>query len=231
MKVRLCSLGIVFAAIATAQSPREARYRPVLDNAAVAVYDLDLPAGFHAPSLQNEHDVLWIGLNEAGITFRDSDHKEAEVHFRPGDVRFFRSFATEAVLNHGGGTFRGVLLELKSRATAADCRCGGEVERSVCGCGQGSPLPMLWAVALRNITVAGTTLSAGQSLLGTVPRGDTVLVAVTAVALRDDPGSEGDSAPPAVIQLQPGGAVWLAAGLHRLKNVGAADARFVTLEF
>ncbi len=174
--------------------------------------------------------MVWIGLNDAGITFLDSERNPAEVHFRPGGVRFFRSYATESLVNGSGSTFHGVLLQIKRRAAPAACMCGSEAERSVCGCGQASPLPVLWAVALRNCTLGGTTLQAGQSFAGAVPREDTVLVAITGLTLQDDAASGGDSRS-AIIQLQPGGAIWLAAGLHRLKNVGTADARFVTLEF
>ncbi len=220
---------VLLAAISAAQSPSEVRYEPVLDNDTVAVFDLALPPGARAPSLQNEYDVIWIGLNGATAAFVDSDRKENEVQFRPGDVRFFRSFATEAIVNRGAATFFGVLLEFRKHASSSGCMCGSEVERVVCGCAPAATLPAIWAVALRNVTLAGTTLRAGQSFAGAVPRGNVVLVAITPISLEDD--AEGETRPAASIQLHPGQAIWIPAGMHRLKNMGAADARFVTVEF
>ena len=209
------------------QGPRDARYRPVFHNDAVAVYRLELPPGFHAPSLQNQHDVVWVALDAATLTFMDSDQRKKAVRFAAGDVRFFRSFTTESLVNDGEATFRGVLVQLNQRTSSGSCPCDSDVEKTVCGCPGGQDLPDLWALALRNVTLAGTTLAAGQGFARGVPRGDMLLIALTAVDLRD----ETDAArPPAIIQLQAGEAAWIAAGRHRLRNVGNAAARFVTVE-
>jgi hypothetical protein len=206
------------------QSDRQARYRTVLDNDFVAVFVLELPAHFHAASYQNARDVLWIGLNDATVTFLDSDRKETAVQFRPGDIRFFPSFATQSVVNQNSATFRGVLVALKARAASGSCGCGSSVEKAVCGCPDAAFLPRLWAVAVRNLTIAGTTLGPGQRFAKAVPRGNTLLVAVTKVNLEDETAA-------AAIQLEPGQARWLPAGAHRLKNLADRDARFVTVEF
>ncbi len=220
---------VLAAGFAPPQGGGPIRYRPVLDNETVSVLALDLPPRARAASYQNQHDVLWIGLNDATVNFIDGEQRSIEVQFRPGDVRFFRSFSVQQVANRGGGTFRGVMLALNSRAAGSGgaCGCGSQVEQAVCGCPNAVPLPKLWAVAVRDVTIAGTALAAGDGFPSAVPRGNTVLVAVTPVELRDDQGS----AQPAFIRLAAGEAHWLPAGTHRLSNIGKGNARFVTVEF
>ncbi len=214
-----------------AQTARPARYSPVLSNDAVGVFALELPPGARAASFQNQHDVLWVALDAATVSFLDSDRHRTEVRFAFGDVHFFRSFGTESVTNTGGTTFHGLMVQLKKHATGGSCACGSEVEKSVCGCPGGKSLPALWALALRNVTVAGTTLAANQAFANTVSRDDTVLIALTTLDLRDEPMAVSTAPPRTEIQLQPGDAAWLAAGQHRLRNVSNAVARFITVEF
>ncbi len=210
------------------QLAKEARFRPVLDNGSVNVSILELPPHLRAESYQNTHDVIWIALTEADVSFADSENGKTEVSFRAGDVRFFRSFHAKSLANAGGTVFRGVAVELKGRGLASACDCNARDAKFVCGCSGATHLPQLWALGLGGITLAGTELAPGEKFRNTVERDDTLLVAVTVLTL----GDEGDgSALPEVMRLQPGEAAWLKAGAHRLSNLGNAPARFVTVEF
>lgn len=211
------------------QSSREAKFRPVFDNDSVNVASLELTPRFHAESYQNTHDVVWVALNDGVLSFADSENQKTAVNFRPGDARFFRSFHAKSLSNLGETTFRGVVVELKARGLVTTCGCGASAQETVCGCPEAAHLPQLWAVGLGGITLAGTVLAPGERFRSAVERDDTLLIAVTALVLRD--GDATLTAAAEAMRLQPGEAAWLKSGLHRLQNVGNAPARFVTLEF
>jgi hypothetical protein len=223
---RKFSLGLLLGAIAlVAQAPNESRFTLVLENPQVAVYSLELPARNRAAVFQGTHDVVWLALNDAALSFSAHDRSTA-VDFKTGDVRFFPEFQLASVTNGGGVTAKGVLIEIKSRGEMPACGCSAAVERSVCGCGGGGHLPALWALGFGKITLGGTTLRAGQSFVGSSYRDDMLLVAVTDLDLKDD------AAPQSVaIRLAAGEAKWIPAGAHQFRNVASEGARFVTVEF
>ncbi len=223
--ILLFAVAVVWVA-AAGQMASESRYRLILENETVRVYRLELPPGFRAPSFQNAHDVVWVALNDARVRFVMRDKDPVTIDFRAGDARFFRSFATERVVNEAAAAFRAVVVELKARGLGSlACGCGSGAERALCGCAGSPPLPELWAVGLGRLTVAGSTLAAGEGFLGAGTRDDSLLIAITPLELRDQ-GRQ-----PRILQLQPGAVVWLAAGEHRWRNFGAASARFITVEF
>jgi hypothetical protein len=217
--------GLLLSAIAlVAQLPNEARFTPVFENSQVAVYSLELPARHRASAFQGTHDVIWLALNDATVSFAGRDRSSA-AELKTGDVRFFPEFQLASVSNTGGVAAKGVLIEIKARGDMPACGCSAAVERSVCGCG-GGHLPALWALGFGKITLGGTTLRAGQSFLGSSYRDDMLLVAVTDLDLKDDAASQA-----AEIRLAAGEAKWIPAGAHQFRNVASEGARFVTVEF
>ena len=211
-------------ALVQAQTPTTARFASVFDNPQVAVYSLDLQPRARAAAFQGTHDVLWVALNDASVTFVRRDQSNA-ADLNTGDVRFFPEFQLASVTNGGTASAKGVLIEIKARGGVPSCGCSAAVERSVCGCG-GGHLPPLWALGFGSITLGGTTLRAGQSFLGSSFRDDMLLVAVTDVELKDDAASEASE-----IRLAPGEVRWLPAAAHQFRNVATQPARFVTVEF
>ncbi len=228
MGVRLTVfLAMAVASVAAAgQTANESRYRGIFENQNVRVYSLELPPQFRAPSFQNQHDVIWVALNDAPVRFVLRDKYPVTIDFRAGDARFFHSFATERVVNEGAAPFRAVVVELKARGLASlSCACGSSAERALCGCSNAGHLPELWAVGLGKVTVAGTTLRPGAGFTGDSPRDDSLLIALTPLQLRD----AGDH--PQALRLQPGEVAWLVAGAHRFRNDSGMAARFITVEF
>lgn len=219
-------LGAMFAGISLrGQTPSEARFVSVFENSQVAVYSLELPARARATVFQGTHDVLWLAMNDAALTFAAHGRSE-NADLRIGDVRFFPEFRLASVSNAAGAPARGVLIEIKARGQMPTCGCGSDVERAVCGCAGGNHLPALWALGFGGVTLGGTTLGAGQAFLGSSYRDDMLLVAVSDLVLKDDA-----AAAPAEIRLAAGETRWLPAAAHQFRNIGEASARFVTVEF
>lgn len=223
---RKLSLGLLLGTIALwAQPATEARFTSVLDNPQAAVYSLDMPPRSRAVVFQGTHDVIWLALNDAAVTFSGHD-RSTTAELKSGDVRFFSAFQLASVSNGGAAAAKGVLVELKARGDMPACGCGSAIERSVCGCSGGAHLPALWAFGFGKITLGGTTLNGRESFLGSSYRDDMLLLAVTDVDLKDDA-----SAQPAEIRLAPGEARWVPAGSHQFRNLTSDGARFVTVEF
>jgi hypothetical protein len=225
--LRKFPLGLLLGAIAlAAQLPNEARFTPVFENSQVAVYSLELPARNRATAFQGTHDVIWLALNDATVSFAGRDRSSA-ADLKTGDVRFFPEFQLASLANGGAIAAKGVLIEIKARGEMPACGCVAAVERSVCGCGGGGGhLPALWALGFGKITLGGTTLRAGQSFLGSSYRDDMLLVAVTDLDLKDDVAPQAPG-----IRLSAGEARWIPAGPHQFRNVASEGARFVTVEF
>jgi hypothetical protein len=221
--IHACAVILVLVAAARGQS---LRFDPVLENPRVSVFSLDLPPGRRASVFQNTHDIFWIALSPGHVTMADEDGNKTPVNFRDGDTRFYSSFRTSAITNDDADTFHAMLVEIKPRGLASSCDCDGAAQRAVCGCPGAAPLPGMWAVGIGAIVVGGTTLAPGESFRQASDRGDTVLVAVSPLTLSDDASGK-----TLRINLRPGEARWLPAGLHRLRNTGPAPARYVTLEF
>ena len=213
------------AIVAAAQTPREARFTPVFENAQVAVYSLELPARARATVFQGTHDVMWIALNDSSVRF--ARHERSDVaELKTGDVRFFPEFQLTAMTIEHGDLAKGILVEVKTRGGMNACGCSAAVERSVCGCNDPGHLPPLWALGFAKITLGGTTLRGGQSFLGSSYRDDMLMIAVSDVALKDDAATQSTE-----IRLTAGEARWIPAGAHQFRNLSDNAARFVTVEF
>lgn len=221
----------VLSCAASAQSSPHGEYRPRFENDVVAVYELDLAPRALASSFEAAHDSFWISLTAATVTFARQENT-TEVQFEPGDARFFPSFETKSLTNTGTTDFRGVMVALKPRAlTSNGCECTGNTGKTLCGCKGATHLEPLWAVSLGDVTLAGTSLAAGEGFRSAAPRDDMLLVAVTDVRLRDDLGAADSEAATKTLSLNAGEAAWISSGRHRFKNVGTTTARFITFEF
>lgn len=217
---------LVLGAMAlSGQTSTEARFASVFDNPQVAVYSLQLPPRARAAAFQGTHDVIWVALNDAVVTFAGRDHSDS-ADLKTGDVRFFPEFQLASISNGGPATARGVLIEIKVRGEMPACGCSGDVERSICGCAGGGHLPALWALGFGKITLGGTTLHAGQSFLGSSYRDEMLLVAVSDLDLKDDASPR-----PAEVRLAAGQARWFPPAAHQFRNLASEAARFVTVEF
>lgn len=205
----------------------DGRYHRLFENNSVRVSGLDLPPHTQAPVYQNVRDLVWIAISDGSVTFTNHDKQEIPVQFRAGDARVFARNRVNALHNDGPTPFRSVAVELKKPGMLpTECPCSTDMEKSICGCAGARHLPALWAVSIGNLTASGTTLNAGESFRGPAPRGDMLLVAITALNLLDDASP---SAAP--IRLASGDVVWISAGLHQFRNTGQAPAHFFTLEF
>jgi hypothetical protein len=226
MRVRLTVVLALLTSMCTGQTLREARYRELLANELVRVYGLELAPRHTASLYQNTHDVFWIALDDSALTVVGEDGNSSALDLRTGDVRLLPSFAGKILRNDSGSALHGVLVELMSRGlTTGGCGCLTPVENAICGCKPAAHLPELWAFGLAKVTLAGTTLAAGQSFTSIVHRDDMLLVALTPVHLRDE------AVPGATFDLASGEAVWVKAGNHQFRNTAEATARFVSVEF
>jgi hypothetical protein len=90
--------------------------------------------------------------------------------------------------------------------------------------------------AQQPLTINATTLAPNGVLEDASDRNSTLLVAIDPLLLRDvrDLAEEGEpwkSSPQRKIELQKGQTVWLKKGIHRVRNAGSSEARFVTIEW
>ena len=222
---RAAAVVVVCCALALAQSTTEARFTPVFENAEVAVFSLELPERSRATVYQGTHDVIWLALNDASVNFGHREGSDA-ASLHAGDTRFFSAFRLASISNdRGNPSARGVLIELKTRGLASSgCACGTATERALCGCPGAGHMPELWAFSLGQVTLGGTLLRTGESFQGSSYRNNMLLVAVTALDLRDQ-------AAESAVRLDAGQARWIPAGPHQFQNLGSAAARFLTVEF
>jgi len=229
---RLILLLVLLGIGASAQSSSQGNYHSRFENDVVAVYEVDLASHASASPFEAAHDSFWISLSPASVTFSRQQDKTV-VQFEPGDVRFFPSFETKLLTNTGPTEFRGVMVALKPRALISNgCECTGNTGKTLCGCKGANHLESLWAFSLGDVTLAGTSLAAGEGFSSAASRDDMLLVAVTDVRLQDDAGSaEPEREQKAALRLNAGEAVWIIGGRHQFKNVGTTTARFVTFEF
>jgi hypothetical protein len=217
--------------VAHGQSSPQTAYQSRFENDVVAVYEVDLLARASASPLEAAHDSFWVSLTSANVTFSGQD--KTTVQFEPGDVRFFPSFETKLLTDTGSTEFRGVMVALKPRALISSaCECTGNTGKTLCGCKGAGHLESLWAFSLGEVTLAGTSLAAGEGFRSAAPRDDMLLVAVTDLQLQDEANSGGADTlnlPP--LRLKAGEAAWIRGGRHQLKNIGNAPVKFVTFEF
>jgi mannose-6-phosphate isomerase-like protein (cupin superfamily) len=224
MRLNFALLLSLLPSLALAQSA-DARFTTLFDNSRVAAYRLDLTPGQRATLFQSTHDMFWVALDGGDVAFVRNQDTTTPMSLRAGDTRYFPSFAARQVRNAGNVPIRGVLVEIKTRGMISQpCDCLGRVEQALCGCSASEPLPDMWAAALGRVTVGGTTLAPGQGVYSRMPRGDTVLVALTPLRLADD------TAGASPIVLKPGEAAWVPAGRRRWKNMADTAVRYVTIE-
>jgi hypothetical protein len=223
---------LAFLGIAFAESSAQTSYQSRFENDVVAVYELDLSPHASASTLQAAHDSFWVSLTSSAVTFAGQQDKNV-TQFAPGDVRFFPSFETKLITDTGITEFRGVLVALKPRALTSDgCECTGNTGKTLCGCRGAGHLESLWAFSLGNVTLAGTTLAAGEGFRAAAPRDDMLLVAITDLQLQDQARAvAGDRGEVPILRLKVGEAAWIAGGRHQFRNVGSSTAKFVTFEF
>ncbi|HEU5451088.1 MAG TPA: hypothetical protein VFU76_03835 [Terriglobales bacterium] len=217
---------VLLASACLAQSAKEARYQELLDNNIIHVDSIEIPPGFHAPVFQNTHDVIWIAVDGAALTFRPPEGEPLEISFHAGDVRLLRSFAVRQVVNRGSTPARSVIVQLKARGVLSPgCYCSGSVEKAVCGCGGAPALPDVWAVVVGNITLSEATFQPGEGYRHGTRRDDSLLVAVSPAVVQDSmAGADPFTMKAADVK-------WLPAGIHQLRNAGDAPAKLVTIEF
>ena len=234
MTARVVAFGLVFSAGMAAQTVLDSRYQSRLENDVVAVYDIDLPPHASTSTFQSAHDTVWISLTDSSVSFALAQQGKVNLEFQTGDAHFFPSFETKQLTNTGSTEFRGVMIAIKARGLATNgCECTGNTGKTFCGCKNATHLEPLWAFSLGEVTLAGTSLSAGDAFRAPTVREDMLLVAVTDVNLGDEGkgpvGSEG--AESGTMHLRAGDAAWIPSGRHQFRNMGANVARFVTVEF
>jgi len=220
---------MVLCTSAAAQSGAP-KYDSVFENDVVAVYRLDLPAGASAAPVQSSRDGFWVALNDSAVMFA-LQQGSVRAELQAGDVRFFSSFDTKLITNSGAIPFHGVLVVLKPRALiSSGCECTGNTGKAVCGCRNGGHLEPLWALNMGSVTLAGTQLAPNEAFHAVAQRDDMLLVAITDIDLEDAISTQPDAFN-GFIRLKSGGANWIKGGQHRFKNIGSANARFITFEF
>ena len=220
------------AIAASAQTLAEGRYQSKFENDVVAVYDIDLPSHSSASTFQSSHDTVWLSLSDADVSFALSQQGKVDLQLQIGDARFFPSFETRLLTNTGSTEFRGVMIAIKARGLATSgCECTGNTGRAFCGCKGATHLESLWAFSLGEVTLAGTSLKAGEAFRDATMRDDMLLVAVTDIDLEDEGKGDTDSGSTGTIHLHAGDAAWIPRGLHQFKNVSASPIRFLTAEF
>lgn len=222
------ALLLMFVAVANAQTGTQGNYRSKFENDVVAVYALDLAEHASAASMESAHDSFWVSLSSATVVF--SGQRDSTAEFAVGDVRFFPSFEIKRLANNGTTDFHGILVVLKPRALISNpCDCTGNTGKTLCGCKGANHFEPLWAYSLGNVTLAGTSLSAGEGFRSAAPRDDMLLLAITDLDLYDE--AKGDSELAGALHLKSGEAAWIRGGRHQFKNIGSAAAKLVTFEF
>jgi hypothetical protein len=221
----------VWSMHALVQPLESGRYQTKFENDVVAVYELNLAAHASTSTFQSAHDTFWLSLTDSTVSFSHQQSK-TDVRWQPGDTRFFPSFETNLLTNTGITEFRGVMVALKPRGLISGaCDCAGNTSKTICGCKGATRLDPLWALSLGEVTLAGTSLAAGESFRAAALRDDMLLVAITDVDLADLGAQDSESSPLPVRRLKSGDALWINGGRHQFKNVGSETARFVTFEF
>jgi len=230
--IRFLAIILVFVSIEVlAQSPESGRYETKFENDVVAVYQLRLPAHASASTFQAAHDTFWLSLTDSTVSFSRQQTK-IDVRWQAGDTRFFPSFETSQLTNAGITEFRGVMIALKPRGLVSNgCECSGNTAKAICGCKGATHLESLWALSLGDVTLAGTSLAAGESFRAAASRDDMLLVAITDLNLIDLGAQDSESGERPVLHLKSGDPIWITGGRHQFKNVGGEAARFVTFEF
>jgi hypothetical protein len=230
-------------ATANAAAPADGRYHSLVENGRLRAFALNLPPHAAAAFPQAGHDAIFVAIDGGRWEFapettnEPQDFKEQDskdhgskdqalppVELRAGEARFFAHHQLYRVRNAGDEARLAVLIELEQPALGlAGCACDDAIAAALCGCAAARHLPELWAANLGNVTLAGATLGPGEGFPRTAARSDSLLIAVTPLALQDV--AQGQA-----ISLAAGQARWLPAGRHQFRNSGPQPARLVTLE-
>jgi hypothetical protein len=227
---------VVCPANAPAQSPpveaSGSAYVSLLDNTRLHAFRLELLPSASTPVHAADHDQVWVAISSARLALQRADGRAEDAVMAPGMPRFFPAQQIREVTNQTGASIELIVVEFKQPTDSAQgCECVGVVARTVCGCRGALRLPPFWAMALGRVTLSGTTLYPGQSCPGTVPRGDSLLIAITPLRLSYAVAEDGKpTAAPAEVSLQPGDVTWLRAGRHQLVNTGESAGHFVSIE-
>jgi hypothetical protein len=214
-----------------AQRAPSAHYESLLQNAHVHVFRLTLPGRTTTPVYLANHDQVWIALADAEFTIHSKSREDQRLRLARGNARFVSHGSIAALTLDSPVAVELIVVIINAREHAvATCDCTGRVAQSICGCGEAGKLPPLWAVALGDVTLAGTTLRPGQTYPQCVERGEMLLVAITPLVLRDrvNVTSAGNSDE---LTFSPGQVAWMPASRHRFENSTGEAVQFVTLEF
>jgi hypothetical protein len=215
---------------------QEPKYRLILQNHSVRVFNLELPPGRQAPARDNIYDVFWIALDDTTLEIDQRGSGKKQFRMWSGDAHFLPARSVQAIVNLNRDPVRAVLVELRQRGlTGAACGCTGEVESAICGCSRAGRLPLFWALVLGDLTMSGVTLPPSEAVEQQRTRGDTLMVAITPLELfhETNKGQESEWIPSesAAVNLKAGEVAWIARGKHHLRNQGTTTVRFLTLEF
>ena len=229
----LCMFLLTSLPGAAQQGPK---YQLILQNHSVRVFDLELPSGRQAPARDNIYDVFWIALDDTTLEIDQRGSGKKQFRMWNGDAHLLRARSVQSVVNLNRDPVRAVLVELRQHGlTGQTCGCTGEVESAICGCSGSVRLPLFWALVLGDLTLSGVTLPPSEAVEQQRNRGDTLLVAITPLALLHErnKGHEWEWVPSAStpVSLKAGEAAWIASGKHHLWNDGTTTVRFLTLEF
>jgi len=230
--IRFLAIVLISQSIcAVGQSSQLARYQTKFENDVVAVYGVNLQAHASVPAFQSARDTFWVALTDSSLSFTRQQGK-TDIRWQAGDTRFFPSFETNVLSNRGTAEFRGVMIALKPRSLISGaCGCAENTAKAICGCKGATHLEPLWALSLGEVTLAGTSLAAGESFRAAALRDDMLLVAVTDLDLTDLGSQDSESGERPVLHLKSGDAAWIPGGRHQFKNLDSAAVRFVTFEF
>lgn len=228
------ALGILCFWIPATPQSASGRYESKFENDLVSVFALQLAPGGSAPAFESDRDTIWLAISDGAVRFTRPQQGANKIGFQSGDARFFPSFEIKQVSNAGDSDFRADVVVLKRRALVPHgCECVGNTANAICGCSGGGHLDSLWAFNLGELTLAGTSLAAGEGFRAAPLRDDMLLVAVTDIELQDEAAEQtasGNSQSP-TLSAKAGDAVWVKGGRHQFKNASSQTARFVTIEF
>lgn len=228
MTHKIAVLFALLPTLALAQPPAsevainaEPHHHLALENAWVRAYQVEVAP--HAATLMHRHgpDYVFVTLGAAEIENDVAGKPPVSLKLQDGETRFTAGSFAHIAKNLGDTPFRNVTVELlqPGPATAA----GGDEKPRQAGGATITPL-----FVKDGVRVSDVRLKAG----GAIPRhhhdGPHLLVAVTDLNLRNE--TEGQAA--VTRTLKAGEVAWIPGGItHTVTNVGAGEARLITLEF
>ncbi|HET9210353.1 MAG TPA: cupin domain-containing protein [Thermoanaerobaculia bacterium] len=225
---KIAVLAALLPAVALAQPPAsevaidaEPHHHLVLENAWVRAFQVEVAP--HAATLMHRHkpDYVFVTLGAAEIENDVAGKPPVSLKLQDGETRFSAGNFAHVAKNLADTPFRNVTIELLQPGPAT--AWGSDEKPRELGGGTITPV-----FVKDGVRVSDVRLKAG----GVLPRhhhdGPHLLVAVTDLSLRNE--VEGQSA--VTRTLKAGEVAWIPGGItHTVTNVGAGEARLITLEF